>query len=250
MGRMILVEGLDLAGKSTLIEGLAAHFGRQGWTVTVAQGDLCPENPVGKVTREMMRWDPGFTSEEGGPLFLASHLWDLRNFRAPEGERSLHIQDSCALRTLAFERVLGRPEFATKLESVVERMPIFDAAYVLTASLAVRRARYEQRAVNDLHDAFMLRDPIRFARVDGELMHLAVQRCRARLLPTDEFSREALLELVLSDLAQRESSTGKSPLARLRQGASQGAIPDQIFNDQPALQPSWPGRRRRLYGTA
>jgi len=26
MGRMILVEGLDLAGKSTLVEGLSRHF--------------------------------------------------------------------------------------------------------------------------------------------------------------------------------------------------------------------------------
>ena len=215
MGRMILIEGLDLAGKSTLVEGLAAHYRQMGWLVTVAHGDLCPENPVGKVTREMMRWDPGFTSEEGGPLFLASHLWDLRNFRAPEGDRSLHIQDSCALRTLAFERVLGRPELAAKLESVIERMPLFDAAYVLTASLPVRRRRYEQRAVNDLHDAFMLRDPVRFSRVDGELMHLAVERYRARLLPTDEWSREALLELVLSDLARREMSTEQTQSAIL-----------------------------------
>jgi thymidylate kinase len=204
MGRLILIEGLDLAGKSTLIEGLASHYRRKGWRVTVSHGDLCPENPVGKVTREMMRWDPGFTPEEGGPLFLASHLWDLRNFQPPDGPTSLHIQDSCALRSLAFERVIGRPEYAEHLERVVDRLPVFDAAYVLTASLAVRRRRYQQRIQNDLHDAFMLRDPVRFSQVDSELLHLAVQKCRARLMPTDEWSRQELLDLVLADLAKKE----------------------------------------------
>jgi thymidylate kinase len=211
MGRVILVEGLDLAGKSTLIEGLANHYRRLGWEVSVCHGDLCPDNPVGKVTREMMRWDPGFTPEEGGPLFLASHLWDARNFYAPEGDREMHIQDSCALRTLAFERVLGQPDLAGRLEEVVDRLPLFDAAYVLTASLSTRRERYARRHVNDLHDAFMLADPVRFSRVDSELMRLAVQKCRARLVPTDDWSPEQLLGLVLSDLAKRELKTAKLP---------------------------------------
>ena len=211
MGRLILVEGLDLAGKSTLIERLADHYRRLGWAVSVAHGDLCPDNPVGRVTREMMRWDPGFTPEEGGPLFLASHLWDARNFHAPEGERDIHIQDSCALRTLAFERVVGQPDLAARLERVVDRLPLFDAAYVLTASLSTRRERYARRLVNDLHDAFMFRDPVRFSRVDSELMHLAVEKCHARLLPTDEWSPEQLLELVLSDLARREMKVAKLP---------------------------------------
>lgn len=222
MGRLILVEGLDLAGKSTLVEGLAAHYRGAGWSVTVAHGDLCPDNPVAQVTRQMMRWDPGFTAEEGGPLFLASHLWDLRNFRHPEGGRCLHIQDSCALRTLAFERVVGRPEFATKLDDVVARLPHFHAAYVLTASLSVRRQRYEQRTGNDLHDAFMLRDPVRFSRVDSELLHLAVERCGARLLPTDEQSPELLLDLVLADLHQR-GVTGDDSLPRQEQRVARSA---------------------------
>lgn len=206
MGRLILVEGLDLAGKSTLIEGLAEHYRRLGWSVRVAHGDLCPDNPVGRVTREMMRWDPGFTAEEGGPLFLASHLWDQRNFSSPQGDREIHIQDSCALRTLAFERVVGKPDYAARLEAVVSRLPRFDAAYVLTARLSTRKERYSRREGNDLHDAFMLKDPVRFSRIDSELMHLAVGQCGARLLPTDEWSPEQLLRLVLSDLARRELS--------------------------------------------
>ncbi len=203
MGRMILVEGLDLAGKSTLIEGLAAHYSRRGWAVSVGHGDLCLDNPVGKVTREMMRWDPGFTAEEGGPLFLASHLWDLRNFQPPRGPLSLHIQDSCALRSLAFERVVGRPEFAEKFSDVADRLPRFDAAYVLTACLETRRQRFAKRQINDLHDQFMFRDPVLFSRVDSELLHLAVDRCGARIVDTDERTMDEVLGQVLTDLDSR-----------------------------------------------
>lgn len=203
MGRLVLVEGLDLAGKSTLIEGLAQHYREQGWSVTVSHGDLCPENPVARVTREMMRWDPGFTPQEGGPLFLASHLWDLRNFRRPQGERTIHIQDSCALRSLAFEKVVGRPHFVELFEDVVRRLPRFDAAFVLTASLQTRRGRFETRQLNDLHDQFMFKDPVRFSQVDSELLHLSVKEMGARIVSTDELNPNEVLDVVLGDLHTR-----------------------------------------------
>ena len=193
MGRMILVEGLDLAGKSTLIEKLRQHYENSGWEVSVSHGDLCPDNPVAEVTRQMMRWDAGFTPQEGGPLFLASHLWDSRNFQPPSGPRSLHIQDSCALRTLAFERVVGQPHFAGLLDEVCQTLPRFDAALVLTASLETRKARFQKRAVNDLHDQFMFKSPMVFSYIDSELMHLAVDRLNAKLIVTDDICEDTVL---------------------------------------------------------
>lgn len=200
MGSMILVEGLDLAGKSTLIDRLKQHFLSRGWQVTVSHGDLCPDNPIAKVTRQMMRWDAGFTPQEGAPLFLASHLWDSRHFQPPVGPRSIHIQDSCALRTLAFERVVGDPHFANLLDNVCSALPFFDAALVLTASLETRKARYEKREVNDLHDQFMFKDPMRFSYVDSELMHLAVDRLGAKLLVTDEQTEERVFANALQHI--------------------------------------------------
>lgn len=203
MGRLILVEGLDLAGKSTLIKRLQSHYQKAGWKVTVSHGDLCPENPVAKVTRDMMRWDPDFTPAEGGPLFLASHLWDLRNFRRPTAENEVHIQDSCALRSLAFEKVVGRPHFVDLFQDVVNRLPRFDAAFVLTASLSTRRRRYQTRELNDLHDQFMFKDPVSFSRIDSELLHLAVKHTGARLVETDEMNADEVLNTVLHSIENR-----------------------------------------------
>lgn len=197
MGCMILIEGLDLAGKSTLLSSLQRHFLSLGWQVRVAHGDLCPENPVAQVARQMMRWDPGFSSDEGGPLFLASHLWDLRNFCAPQEARCLHIQDSSALRSLAFERVFGRPALLPLFEDVVDRLPTFDLTVGLTAGLETRKRRYQQRAENDLNDQFLFRNPEGFSRVDEELMALVRERLGGQVLTTDELAPRQVFELVL-----------------------------------------------------
>jgi thymidylate kinase len=215
MGRLVLVEGLDLAGKSTLIQGLERLFRDNGWLVEVSHGDLCPNNPVAKVTRQMMRWDPGFSKEEGAPLFLASHLWDERHFVPPTEPGRIHIQDSCALRSLAFERVLGQEFYARRLAAAVDRLPDFHAAYALTASMNSRVQRFSQRAENDLHDSFMLSDPVRFAQVDAELLRLTTSRFQARLICTDELDPEALLALVWNDLNRKFGGLNqRSPLPR------------------------------------
>jgi len=203
MGCMILVEGLDLAGKSTLIRGLEQRFKNLGWQAVTSHGDLCRENPVARVTRKMMRWDPGFNKREGAPLFLASHLWDERNFRLPDCDRYVHIQDSCALRSLAFEKILGEPFYAEKLSEVVDRLPKFQASYVLTAGLKNRMERFLKREQNDLHDSFMLSDPVRFGRVDGELLKLGAERLGAKLVCTDELGPDQLLNFIWEDLCRR-----------------------------------------------
>ena len=213
MGRLILVEGLDLAGKSTLVDGLARRLQARGWKAKVRHGDLCETNPVAKVTRKMMRWDPGFSPAEGAPLFLASHLWDLRNYKPSRDRRAVQIQDSCALRSLAFERILGCEFYAQRLTEVVEQLPNFDAAYVLTASIKNRKERFAKREKNDLHDSFMLSDPVRFQRVDSELLRLGVEKCGAKLICTDDFGPEALLDFVWSDLEAKLGWETRPPLS-------------------------------------
>lgn len=213
MGRLVLIEGLDLAGKSTLVEGVRGRLEAQGWEVEIGHGDLCLDNPVAAVTREMMRWDGGFSPAEGAPLFLASHLWDERNFQLPAAEKTVHLQDSCALRSLAFEKVLGEEFYVQKLAEVVRRLPNFDAAYVLTASLKTRMERFAERARNDLHDHFMLSDPVRFSRVDSELLKLSVARFGAKLICTDELSVTELLDLVWADLVEKLTGPESLPSA-------------------------------------
>lgn len=207
MGRLILVEGLDLAGKSTLCQGLKAHFEKTGWKVRSANGELCPDNPTARVAREMVRWDPGFTGPEAGGLFMAAHLWDARHFKPP-GAGEVHLQDSCWLRSLAFERVIGTPELATMMEAQSRSFPVFDAAIVLTASLETRRARLAQRAQNDLHDLFAFKNPDKFFRIELELAELAWRKAGALVLATDGLDPDQVLAQALVHIERAQRRAG------------------------------------------
>src|SRR5437763_13959490 len=99
-GRVVLIEGLDLAGKSTLVRNLQAELTRQGIPVRVSRNALCPDNPIAALADQVRR-DPGAGLVETGALFLAAHLWDARPFNLPP-DGAVHIQDSCWLRTLAY----------------------------------------------------------------------------------------------------------------------------------------------------
>src|SRR5439155_18295365 len=99
-GRVVLIEGLDLAGKSTLVRNLQAELTRRGIPVRVIRNALCPDNPIAALADQVRR-DPEAGPIETGALFLAAHLWDARHFTPPP-DRTVHIQDSCWLRTLAY----------------------------------------------------------------------------------------------------------------------------------------------------
>src|SRR5439155_22259143 len=78
-GRVILIEGLDLAGKTTLVRNLQAELTRRGIPVRVSRNALCPDNPIAALADQVRR-DPHAGLVETGALFLAAHLWDARHF--------------------------------------------------------------------------------------------------------------------------------------------------------------------------
>lgn len=193
MGRMILVEGLDLAGKSTLIEGLQRHYGDN---VRICNGQFCPDNPSARVARDLVRWDEGFGGVEAGALFLSSMLWDGRHFQSPSGDQ-VHLQDSCWLRTLAFEQLYGSAALAQLMEEQGRAFPRFDRALFLTASLAERERRLRTRANNDLHDLMAFRKPEKFLAIEKRLAQLVQSWESGVIVETDGLSADQVLHGVL-----------------------------------------------------
>ncbi len=120
-GRVVLIEGLDLAGKSTLVRNLQAELTRRGIPVRVSRNALCPDNPIAAVADQLRR-DPHAGLVETGALFLAAHLWDARHFTPPP-DGMVHIQDSCWLRTLAYHTFNQTPGIPEQLASAVRLFP-------------------------------------------------------------------------------------------------------------------------------
>lgn len=198
MRRMILVEGLDLAGKSTLVKALEQHYASQGMAVRVGHGEFCATNPIADVARAIMRTDENFTGVEAGALFLSSMLWDARHYQPWEG---LHLQDSSWLRTLAFEQLYGAPALAELMERQGQLFPRFDAAILLTASLPERQRRLGTRTVNDVHDLLAFKKPEKFLAIERRLIALVQEWEHGSVLPTDGLSPEQVLERALALLS-------------------------------------------------
>lgn len=197
MGTMILVEGLDLAGKSTLVRALEAHYRRLGYSVRTSTNNLCPDNPIAQTASKLVRWDPEFGGEEAGALFLSSQWWDARNFKRP-GRGEVHLQDSSWLRSLAYEHVLGKPELAAMMERQARVLPRFDRALYLTASLEERRRRFWSRKTNDLHDHFAFRSPDTFTHIDQKLKKLVCAWEDGIAINTDGLTADQVLDQALS----------------------------------------------------
>jgi thymidylate kinase len=195
MRRMILVEGLDLAGKSTLVEALHRHYAQQGIAVRVGHGGFSAANPVEEVARSIMRTDEQFTGVEAGSLFLSSMLWDARHYEAWEG---VHIQDSSWLRTLAFEQLYGSPALAHLMEEQGRLFPRFDAAIFLTASLPERQRRLQTRAVNDVHDLLAFKKPDKFLAIERRLLDLVREWEHGEVIDTDGLTPAEVLERALA----------------------------------------------------
>jgi thymidylate kinase len=195
-GRVVLIEGMDLAGKSTLVRNLQAELTGRGISVRVSRNALCPENPIAAVADELRR-DPAAGLLETGASFLASHLWDARHFVAP-APGTIHIQDSCWLRTLSYHIVRGTPQIPELLRRAMPTFPRFDAAIFLTAGIAERRRRLQQReherpGSNDHGDHAVVRDPELFREFDISLWRRARWLVGAVRVDVTELSEQSLV---------------------------------------------------------
>lgn len=204
-GRVFLVEGLDLAGKSTLVRNLQVELTRRGILVRVCRNALCPDNPIAPLADQVRR-DPHAGLIETGALFLAAHLWDARHF-APPPEGWIHLQDSCWLRSLAYHTWKDTPAIPEQLARAARYFPRFDAAVFLTAGIEERRHRLAQRereqpGSNDANDHLVLSDPQGYLRLEHLLWQLTHLYTKATRIETTGIPGERLVPLVVERLTQ------------------------------------------------
>jgi hypothetical protein len=203
-GPIILIEGLDLAGKSTLFHRLLSELRRKRMPTRSSRNALCPENPIAHLA-DGLRRDPAASMVETGSLFLASHCWDARHFRMPP-PGTIHLQDSSWLRTLSFHTHHGTPAIPSLLRAASASFPKFDAAIFLTASITRRRQRLVQReaqhpGANDWQDHLVARAPSEFRALEDCLRSLSVELAGAVVLDTSEFPPDVVLTTAWHHLA-------------------------------------------------
>lgn len=241
-GRLILIEGLDLAGKSTLAKKLRDILLENGVKLRYSTNCLVPENPINadaQALRKLKKPGSGIRLLETGSLFLASHLWDVAHFRPPP-TGSIHLQESCWLRTVAYhlhnrtaymqERSLEQDfEFKGDFSDLACKVmvddcnckgPEFDLVFYITADVEARQSRLDKRLSEqpkecDFDDSLVFRDPKQFMRLDHVLWDVTRQRFpHAVRIDTSTMTAEEVFELVYQQVTQG-LSVGLEKFARL-----------------------------------
>jgi len=199
-GCMMLVEGLDLAGKSTLTKSLVTELIKQGKEVSYARNAFVPHNPIAQKA-DMLRRQDHISLQETGGLFLAAHLYDALVFEYPKPD-AYHIQDSCWLRTLAYN-TMYETRFIPELVSACHQFqPKFDIVIYLTASDKARRERVLKRALeseeNDTADYLSWINPTKLRKNDEILFEQTIKFYpQTRKIDTTDMSPDQVLQKAL-----------------------------------------------------
>jgi thymidylate kinase len=192
--KVIHVEGMDLAGKSTATAAVERlHPG-----CVVRHNALTANNPIFELADELRR-SAKVSAAVLGPMYVAATLLDIATYEDPD---TVTIQDSTvALRSIAFNTALGNDTVATQLLELLEQHPRFGCSIVLTATLEARMRRLEQRYRDAPHevapdDLAIKTNPSRFLEMERLLVDLAVTEFDAHVIDTSDLAPHEVMNVV------------------------------------------------------
>ncbi len=196
----IHVEGLDLAGKSTVCRLLAARLGAEH-----RRNSILADNPV-HAQADALRFRAILEDGPLGWLFYGALLYDLDNYAPPEGPV---IQDSTIiLRSIVFHECFGDKALAAKFRTLLPRHPRFTKSFVLTASDEVRLKRLEGRCSrhNESPEDFLIRkDPDGFHRMESLLVETAAAYFGAEVIDSSNLEREGGKDEVVNLILEKSN---------------------------------------------
>lgn len=192
----IHLEGMDLAGKSTVCRRLAERLG----SVVVRRNSISDENPIYPLV-DAWRKQKSLPEASLGWFYHAVMLTDFSLYCEPAGNA---IQDSTILlRSLAYHETQGTDaRLADLFRAALPVHPRFTASFVLKASHERRLERLAKRRKENLGpEDFLVRDrPDVFYRMEGLILDYA-QRCfQARVIDTTELEDAAASQRIVAEI--------------------------------------------------
>ena len=191
----IHLEGLDLAGKSTIASLLASNLGAVHRRNSLIEGNLLHQRA------EVMRKNKIIDDEALSWVYYACMLIDIERYRSPIMPC---IQDSTIiLRSLAYNKAKGNHELADVFEEKLSIHPRFSLTVVLSSSNEVRLKRLEGRISrgNDNPEDYIIRNnPKLFNAMNDCLSEYAMRYFNAVIINTSKLEQEGEKEKCVSEI--------------------------------------------------
>lgn len=203
--KTIYIEGLELAGKSTMCRMLRDYLKAKNpkKKVECQHCALLPDNPIYDCGSALHVGRKARSDTLGG-IFLGSVMRDLERYAPPD---YFVVQDSTSvLRSIAFHSVVGDPGLADAFRELLPRCPRFGASFVLRSSMEARLKRLEGRISrhHDLPKDMLVRDdPDKFNRMEGIMIETAVEWFGAEVVDTSNMEQEGEKERLVAYLASK-----------------------------------------------
>jgi thymidylate kinase len=196
----ILLEDVDLSGKSSAIKYLQSKFP----TFNVNHQKLCRVNLLQSKIKELQA-ENQLSSKTIGHLYAESIRYDIENFRASEFGDGI-LQDSLNfLRSLAFHTAHNNYAVVNHLKSFAPQHPKVTKAFVFTASYDIRVSRLMKRfnespELVTSNDLLIINQPEIFKDMDNAIIQYSVQYFNAEIIDTTNLNLLAVEELLLDKL--------------------------------------------------
>ncbi|ROR42992.1 hypothetical protein [Kitasatospora cineracea] len=197
----ILVDGLDMSGKTTLVATLIKTLETRGVTAVRHRGMLAEHHPIEPLLKRLPLVRQARSSAITAAFLVGGYALDglLVHLDPPAPTDAVIIQDGYADRTIAFG-LAGGPYLTAALALWASRVfATFDVAVYLHASPRVRGERMAERADVDEADRRSVQDEHFAARFNASLLNFVGRRHRTLLVfDTAEHTPEEIAEQVLA----------------------------------------------------
>jgi len=199
MGAAIHIEGLDLAGKSTI-----CRFIRDNCGYRIRNNVLTADNPLIE-NADHLRKNNLIDDASLGRLYLEALQYDLDHYQ--EDRNALIVQDSTIIvRSIAFHSVVGDQELAESFRQLLPRHPHFTHSFVLTASDEVRLERLRGRCSrhHDSPEDHLIRTkPDVFHKMEQIIIDLVVNEFGGTVIDSSAMEREGEKERLAASILEK-----------------------------------------------
>lgn len=189
--KYVLIEGTDMAGKTTA----ASNFvkGRsEPWEVR-HNTLLDTPNPLSELADHMVE-SGDYNKTTINLAYAASILADIDQFSWP---RQNTVQESTNIvRSIGHAHINNDREVEDVLIKSLERFPVFNFSFYLTADKESRLARLALRANQSENDRLIIKDSTRFFAIDDIAKNIAVDKFGAKVIDTSRLSEQEVQEII------------------------------------------------------